>query len=148
MSRLIRDEQLVTLFVDENQQPLVYDPVGAGVLGAAERARLYEEDPPALQRLEARAQERGGCGVVIIDADDPFWSPFRDFLMPDHDWDAYRAKGQRPRARGVVPNETIQHLMELTFQHKEMKGRAPVEMPPIAVVVFAQGGFSVLDATS
>jgi hypothetical protein len=43
--------------------------------------------------------------VICIDVDDKYWRDFVDYLMPGHDWQAIRNRGQAPIARGTVESE-------------------------------------------
>ena len=56
-----------------NGQLVLDDPIAYAVMTVVERYNLYQADLEAVQRLEARAKEKGGTGagftVIVIDVD-------------------------------------------------------------------------------
>jgi hypothetical protein len=127
------------VYVNDDGEPVAYLPKdGFGITDIqrweffqANRARLVELE----QRSAQKAQEEGGAFcVVCIDVDDPAWTTLVDLLIPGHDWDAIRAQGQKPVARGVVPRSLIVAIVEEVFP--------AAGAPPVGVfsAVFAAGG--------
>lgn len=59
--------------------------------------------------------------------------------MPDHDWDVYRRRGEKPVARGVVPLAPIKATVDEVYP-----ASSDAFSPSLVnVVVFAAGGASV-----
>jgi hypothetical protein len=115
------------------------------------RAEFFNANRERLIQMEKRAEEltqkslayvisrlRGMVGtkfcVVCIDVDDPCWTSFVDALMPGHDWAAYRARGETPVARGVVPRDVVTELVKEAYP---AAGDAP---EGVFTAVFAAGG--------
>lgn len=119
--------------------------------GTSERDALYHLNEVRLGELAHRAIQRG-MGIndfvtVCIDVDDPSWRNLVDELMPDHDWDAYRARGEKPIARGTVQASIVGYLSEVVPDiAPALKGNLP---PGKArVVVMGNGGASVYHVTA
>jgi hypothetical protein len=112
------------------------------------RAAFYLLNYDAMLRLANRAQETGRTHethiIVAIDADDPAWTNLRDALMPGHDWDAYRARGEAPVARGIVPKSYFAPwLYEMVPALRGSLERQPV-LTHIALI-FTNGGAMARD---
>lgn len=50
--------------------------------------------------------------IVWLCVDDPNGAALAAVLMPGHDWDAYRARGEVPYARGLAAREGIQAMLD------------------------------------
>ena len=94
-----------------------------------------------------RAHERGLCGsdvvIVALGVDDPLGGVLAAGLMPGHDWQAYRNRGEVPYARGLAGREGIQAFLD------EFAPRAAEALRAhdgLAVVVVDLGAVLVLDA--
>lgn len=132
-------------YCNKKGEPIAWCPVDSLGITDIEREQFYRLNKDRLMQLAVRARQRTSemgeeqC-VVCIDVDDPRWTPLVDMLMPGHDWDSYRARGEKPVARGVVPCEPIESVVE--------------DMYPAAgkfhtngitnVVVFAAGGATII----
>lgn len=113
-----------------------------------QRSAFYMANYDAILRLASRAQETGRTHethvIVAIDANDSTWIELRDVLMPGHNWDAYRERGERPVARGIVPKNVFSEwLYEAVPALRGMLERKPV-LTHIALV-FADGGAMARD---
>jgi hypothetical protein len=74
--------------------------------------------------------------IVLINVDDVHGGPIAEALMPGHDWQEYRDRGELPVARGLAGREGIEAVLadfdkEAAEKLKDMKG--------IAVVVVDHG---------
>jgi hypothetical protein len=112
------------------------------------RSAFYMANYDAMVRLATRAHETGRTHdthvVVAIDADDSTWIELRDALMPGHDWDAYRQRGEHPVARGIVPKDFFTPwLYDAVPALRGSLDRVPV-LTHIALV-FANGGAMARD---
>lgn len=80
--------------------------------------------------------------IVCIDVDDPAWTDLVDALMPEHDWDAYRQRGEAPVARGSVERASVGEYLSRVIPGIAGRLRNPDE-GEIQVVVLAAGGGSI-----
>lgn len=145
MSNIPRDAREV--YCDEQGNPIAYCP--ADSLGATdlERARFFLEQRARLRELAVRAAQKTTQtgerqAVVAIDVDDKRWQGLADALMPDFDWSAIRARGERPVARGVVPHGMCEALVE---DYYPAAGQAPAGT---CIFVFAAGGIGIFTPES
>lgn len=85
--------------------------------GQVDRETLYRLNEERLGQLAHRALSRGlgpqDFVIVCIDMDDPSWCDVGEHLMPGHDWDAYRVRGERPIARGSVMKGFSDYIAEV-----------------------------------
>lgn len=132
------------VYCNERGEPIAWCPKDSLGLVDIQRAQFYGLNKTRLHELSRRAQEKSWqtedvqC-VVCIDVDDPVWTPLVDLLMPGHDWDAYRRRGETPVARGVVPLAPIKKTVDEVYP-----ASSDAFSPNLVnVVVFAAGGASV-----
>lgn len=100
---------------------VLYDPMAMAVARAVERhnsllglragpGHLGHRD--AIERFLRRALERmilpADTLIVVLNVDDPIGGALAEVLMPGHDWDAIRATGDVPYARGIVERAGFQ----------------------------------------
>jgi len=118
--------------------------------GTSDRDVLYRQNEDRLGELAHRAIQKG-MGVndfvtVCIDVDDPSWTELVDELMPGHDWDAYRARGEKPVARGTVNASIVDYLSEVV---PDITPALRGNLPPgkARVIVMGNGGASVYHVT-
>ncbi len=101
-------------------QLVLIDPAGYAMIQAVEREncrRLLRDT--MLDRVEHFAQrisERGATPadlvIVILNQDDANGAALGEILMPGHDWNAYRARGEVPYARGLAERPGLQELFD------------------------------------
>ena len=82
--------------------------------------------------------------MALVQVDDPRWTGIVDELMPGHDWQQYRDRGEEPLARGSTTFSLCEYLAE------EMPGIASalLERPQkgyVKVVVLGEGGGNVYE---
>lgn len=122
---------------------VLVDPLAAAVAGTVERMNFFEQNADATARLVNRAKEKSVSGeefvVVLIDVDDPDWCALADTLMPGHDWNQYRKRGEKPVARGVVPRSLVTDIAKLVTD-------TPVPPPGVFTAVFAAHGITFIEA--
>ncbi|MDB4930838.1 MAG: hypothetical protein JWM10_3322 [Myxococcaceae bacterium] len=112
----------------------------------AEACRIFLADSAGrLPEFARRALERGGpelLAIAVIEVDDPVGRAVADLLMPGHDWQATRDRGQTPVGRGLAPREFLQDLVD-TYDPR--LGRAVREAPAgsLPVVIVAGGTIAV-----
>jgi len=83
--------------------------------------------------------------IVLINVDDVHGGPIAEALMPGHDWQEYRDRGELPVARGLAGREGIEAVLadfdkEAAVKLKVTKG--------IAVVVVDHGVAEIFGAVS
>jgi len=132
------------IYVDEKGDPIAFCPKNSLGLTDLERARFYLPNKARLDELAARAEQQTKDsgkrhGVICIDVDDRRWTWLVDMLMPGHDWDIYRARGEKPVARGIVPEALLSEV------RKEMYSAADeLATDRINICIFAAGGIMVV----
>jgi len=137
------------VYLNEKGEPIAWCPKeGIGVTDL-ERGQFYTINKGRLIQLAARAREKNEIGdgpwaVVCVDVDDKTWAPLVDMLMPGHDWDAIRAQGEHPIARGVVPLKLLKDVVENFYP----AAKDEFVSDEINTVVFAAGGASVFHPRS
>jgi hypothetical protein len=96
------------------------DPDAVAMIRAVEKhnCRLTAEAvADRIRHFEARIAEKGlstkDVVITLISADDPHGRPMAEALMPGHDWQTYRDRGEVPFARGLAGREGIQEMIEL-----------------------------------
>lgn len=132
-----------------NGQLVLEDPVGYAVMCSVERVNLYRADPEAVRRLELRAEKKGAevgspFAVVVIDVDCPTWADLVDMLMPGHDWDQFRSRGEKPVARGVVPRDFLCTLLDDVRKQSGEAVTGPTP-PGLFTAVFGRGGVTLFE---
>ena len=133
------------VYCNEKGEPIAFCPVEGIGITDVERVQLFMLNEERLRQLAKRArvkslEESGPQGVICIDVDDPTWTPLVDMLMPGHDWDAFRARGEKPFARGVVPLELIETVAKEFYPAVgEFSSRDGV----VNMAVFAAYGVSI-----
>jgi rhodanese-related sulfurtransferase len=80
--------------------------------------------------------------VIAIDVDEPAWTEFAELLMPGHDWQQYRDRGESPVARGSIPWLTVEGLCHMVPDIKSILTSDPPAGQAYALIC-AAGGCSV-----
>ncbi len=116
-------------------------------MSAEAREQLFQPNKERLEHMAFKATKRGLVRddfiTVAIDVDDPNWTEIVDVLMPDHDWQQYRDRGEKPIARGTVMAEKIiEYLCQVV---PDIAPALTSELPNgvVRAVVMADGGASV-----
>lgn len=100
-------------------QLVLDDPEALGVIRAVEKHNLrtlLDQNRERVEHFTRRADELGRSPldvvIVILAVDDPFGGALADALMPGHDWQAIRARGEIPLARGLAGRAGIQDALD------------------------------------
>jgi hypothetical protein len=115
------------------------------------RHELYVQNLERLEVLAWRAMHIRGLKpreffVICINVDDPAWTDLAQELMPGHDWQEYRDRGETPVARGSVDRASVGGYLAHVCP-----AIAPALMNPdvsekcIQVVVLDAGGAAVYE---
>lgn len=129
------------VYCNDKGEPVAWCPKESIGITDVQRVEFYSmQDQVRMTQLERRAQEKTAeVGeqqlVVCIDVDDPTWTFLVDMLMPGASWDEFRARGERPVARGVVPAAPLADIVSKTYP---AAGDVPTDR--VSVLVFAAGG--------
>jgi hypothetical protein len=119
------------------------DPQAAAMIRAINKVNCkgsLEENGDRVEHFKRRMGELNQtpeeCVIVILSVDDPHGAEIADILMPDHDWQQYRDRGEKPIARGLAGREFIQSALEIFDQEAAMKLKDMKDMVPVVVVDF------------
>lgn len=126
------------VYCNEQGEPIAFCPKESLGLTDLHRAQFYELNRERMGQLLERAKVKGsGFVAICIDVDDPTWTWLVDALMPGHNWQQYRDRGETPVACGVVPCDIVVKTIEEAY---------PAALPVPAgefIAVFAAGGIMV-----
>ena len=81
--------------------------------------------------------------ITVINVDDPHGAVLAEALMPGHDWQAYRDRGETPFARGLSSTEGVQGFLDAMDEDAATKLR---EMTDLSVVVVDHGVAEIFPA--
>ena len=146
MSEIPKDAR--EFYCNEEGEPIAFCPKESLGITDIERAQFFEINKKRLGEMAVRAREKAKeegteqC-VVCIDVDDPTWAPLVEMLMPGHGphWQAFRDRGEKPVARGVVPLAPIEGIVNEMYP---AAGEFHKNNGIINIVVFAAGGAAII----
>ena len=94
------------------------DPIATAILRSVGKNRCrdtFEINAERIAYFTTRINERNLSSsdvvILIANVNDMYGGELADILMPDHDWQQYRNKGQIPFARGLVDRSFIQDFL-------------------------------------
>lgn len=122
------------------------DPDALGVIRAVEKHNcrlLFDANRERIDHFIERARVLGQADVVIVilNVDDVHGGPIAELLMPGHDWQAYRDRGEIPIARGLAGRGGIEDAIRFFDEEAADKLR---DMDALSVVVVDRGVAEVL----
>ena len=79
----------------------------------------------------------------MIDVDDPSWIDVVDALMPNHNWQEYRDRGEKPVARGSAYAEGLSNYLCRIVPDIETELTGATPAGTIRAIVMAEGGINV-----
>lgn len=130
------------IYLGDDGEPIAWCPKDGLGITDLQRGMFYDTQKDRLAQLQTRAREKTLAGeasvALAIDVDDSSWTELVAILMPGHDWEPSRARGERPVARGVVPREPMEHVV------REFYPAAGELGPGSPVLVFAAGGILIV----
>lgn len=94
-------------------------------------------------RLAERGMTADQAVIVLLNVDDVHGGLLADILMPDHNWQEYRDRGEVPFARGLAMRDGIQEVLETFDEDASTKLQG---MTDVAVVVVDHGVAEVFPA--
>ena len=95
------------------------------------------------KRLAERNLTAKDAVIVLLNVDDANGKELAEVLMPGHNWQEYRERGEVPFARGLAMREGIQGALKFFDQEAATKLQ---EMTEVAVVVVDHGVAEVFPA--
>lgn len=110
------------------------------------REELFQLNKDRLEHMAFRALKKGMSNedfvAVCIDVDDPSWTEVVDLLMPGHNWQEYRDRGEKPVARGTAMAVINEYLSEVVPDIAPvLVGHLPTGV--VRAIVMGDGGASV-----
>jgi len=147
----VEDSEVVGAVVREVDGQLVLDdPIAVAVISVVEKhncRNTLELNADCVEHLKRRLTERGMTPdqvvIVLLNVDDIHGGPLAELLMPGHNWQEIRDKGEVPFARGIAMRVNIQIALEIFDMDAAMKLQS---MSDVAVVVVDHGVAEVFSA--
>lgn len=146
------------VYCNEQGEPIAYCPRDSIGITDLQRANFYNVNHTRLTQLAKRAREKTKDSdtlpkpwrniehcVVCIDVEDLIWNFLVNLLMPEYDWDAIRARGEHPIARGVVPLAIIENAINQIYP---AAGSPIPEVTNIAILAAGGAAWTAADTGS
>jgi len=151
MSKRKKEDDYPQAVVREIDGQLVLnDPVAVGVIHAVSKHNCrstLELNADRVEHFKGRLADRGltasDAVIVLLNVDDGHGGPLADILMPGHNWQEIRDRGEVPFARGLAMREGIQEALGTFDEEAAAKLR---DMTNVAVVVVDHGVAEVFTA--
>ena len=131
-------------------QLVLDDPVAVAVISAVEKhncRNTLEMNADRVEHFKRRLTERGmtpdQAVIVLLNVDDVHGGPLADALMPGHNWQEIRDKGEVPFARGLAMRDGIQEALSAFDKDAATKLQS---ISDVAVVVVDHGVAEVFAA--
>lgn len=139
-----REEDSPQAVVREVDGQLVLDdPVAVAVIRAVGKhncRNTFDLNADRIAHFKRRLFERGMSAsdalITVLNVDDPHGGPLADALMPGHNWQQYRDRGEVPFARGLAMRAGIEKALDTFDKEAAEKLRG---MTDVAVVVVDHG---------
>lgn len=133
-----------------NGELVMVDPDGVALIQAVEKHNCrytLEANADRIVHFTQRAAVLGKTPaevvIVVLNVDDPRGGLVAETLMPGHDWQSFRARGEVPFARGLAGRDFIQGAIDLFDKAAGDKLRGIAGM---AVVVIDHGVAEVFES--
>ncbi len=131
-------------------QLVLDDPVAVAVIHAVEKhncRNTLQMNTDRVEHFKRRLVERGMTSdqavIVLLNVDDVHGGPLADALMPGHNWQEIRDRGEIPFARGLAMRDGIQEALGVFDKDAATKLQG---MNDVAVVVVDHGVAEVFGA--
>lgn len=126
-----------------NGQFVIEDPVAIGMIIGVSKANcknMLDLNADCIAYFKARLSRRGmtpaQAVIVLLNVNDVHGGPLAEALMPGHDWQEIRNKGEVPFARGLAERDGIQEVLGTFDTDAAIKLRG---MTDLAVLVVDHG---------
>lgn len=107
------------------------------VVGKHNCRTTFDMNADRVEHFKNRMVERELSGrdvvITVINVDDPHGGVLAEVLMPGHDWQAYRDRGEVPFARGLAGREGVQQFLD-TIDREAAAKLSMVTEPAVVVV--------------
>lgn len=147
----MKDERQATVLRDSGGQLVLNDPVGAEVLIAVRKHNcraLLDTNRDRIEHFKRRIGElglsSGDVVIVLLNVDDANGAAIADLLMPGHDCQQYRDRGELPVARGLAGRAGIEDALGYFDADAALKLKSKPSC--VAVVVVDHGVAEIFDA--
>lgn len=152
-------EDMAYVTTDESGQVVLHDPAAEGMIAAVNMVNreaawrncgaLFEANSDRVEHFRGRLMERGmnlaeWC-MIVADVDDTNGGVIADLTMPGHDWDQYRARDEKPVARGSVNREWLREVIAV---FDPMAAERMMRTENFIVVVVTSGIARVIDPSN
>lgn len=139
------DEELPQAYLKVvDGQLVLVDPVAFEVLRAVKQyncrhtlAIQLERVVHFTRRIRDLWKNPAEVTIVLLNVDDPWGKTMADILMPGHDWQQYRDRGEVPFARGLASREGMQGVLDEMSPKEGAKFR---EAGPVVTVIVMDHG--------
>ena len=135
---------------EKDDQLFLDDPVAAAMIRAVGKhncRNLFEINTDRIEHFKRRQVERGMTAeqivIVLLNVDDVHGGEIANILMPNHDWQEIRDRGEIPVARGLATRAGIQSILDRFDTDAADKLR---DMTKLAVVVVDYGVAEIFEA--
>lgn len=130
---------------------VLHDPTALAVIEAVERHNIRntldafhgERVKHFMRRIAELGRSPADVMILIACVDDKLGAKVADQVMPGFDWDAIRARGQVPFARGLVERAGFQELLDRVDPERGRELRA---IAGVALLVADRDLFHVMPA--
>ena len=133
-----------------NGQLVLEDPVAAQVIEVVNKQNCrntLDLNTDRVEHFKRRLADRGltpaQAVIVLLNVDDVHGGPLAEVLMPGHNWQEIRDRGEVPFARGLAMRDGIQEVLSTFDKEAAEKLRS---MDGVAVVVVDHGVAEVFAA--
>lgn len=116
-------------------------------MSAEARHLIFQDSRERLEHIAFKTIRKGLLPnqflMVAIDVDDPSWTDVVEALMPGHNWQEIRDRGEKPIARGSAIAEPLVRYLSAAVPDIETALTGPLPERVVRAIVMAEGGASV-----
>lgn len=119
---------------------VLIDPVGYAVIQAVNKINCentYIAQMDKIKHFKNRITEKGlnpdNVVIIVINVDSPYGPEIADAIMPGHNWQQYRDKGEVPFATGLAIKEGMIEMIAL-FDKEASEKVTQIKGVPVIVV--------------
>ncbi len=110
-----QDEYPRARVIKVDGQIMLEDPDAVEMIRAISLAGFHDHNKERIEHFRGRAKTLEKTSeeavIVLLNVDDPIGGELASILMPGHDWQAYRDRGEIPIARGLAVRDWIQDAL-------------------------------------
>ena len=104
---------------DVDGELVLVDPMACAIIDAINKSlcsKTLEDQLDRVRHFTNRITELGknpaDVTIVLLNVNDPLAGQIADTLMPGHDWQQYRDRGEVPFARGLAGRDGMQNILD------------------------------------